>query len=1197
MARYDWPGERDPQRRDRARQRGDALDAFFGDLPARIIAEASGIRANLLAAIDALLANVNLWTPAGPTVMLEGQAGSKPRMAGRVRDLKVSPDGQRLYAAAANGGVWYSSDAGNTWSPVGAAGSTPQGEQAAPGPSSLVTSCLLVHFGAAADGSDDVVYAGTGEIKPYGRGYPGNKAAGIGVLKLVRSIPDVLDDPFINPWKREARNLEGAGIFRLARDPNIADPSGADTLIAATSIGLFKREGAFVENAPWVRITSGPFDFEADDDDKWCADVEWAPAKNGVPSRLWVAMVDDTAFSDTGVWVSQAGVDGPYTSVGLSDAVRNGRLGISVHEDDPSIVYVLGAGPRLWRIDGTTARRVRGIPRHLFGKDHDQSSYDLAVAAHPLAPLEVTVGGSTLKADDQWSASLFRLTVSGTAAADDFSVNFDATKQDDPATDTNTFIGNGVHADVHAIRYGDVGGRVHMWVGCDGGVFRSLNDGRAYTFVARNTGLAVIEAGYVAGHPSNDGHFILGTQDNGAQVMIGDTISNIWIYGDGGGVAYHPQQPAYTVGQYTRGKWYVNRGRWTKPVWRSGGDEETQKTENNRASFYSDLSVIPGPSAATARVALGTDRVWISENWNPRTAVQSWGTVPDGSDPRGTNAAGTVRNNTGQDRFKGSVGQVRVVHWAGPTAPAPRPHDRIIALCRRAVLAFTRNPADGKWRRDVISRYNEKCGDDEIDNDEISQPTSSVLPPRGAWSDLAIHDPNRGTHGSFYVATTGYASFDDDTLVDADRMDTLWWFDGTNTWHPTGLRASANATRAPAYAVLTDPDDVGVVYVGTSAGVWKGTFSFSNGNPEWQWAIFSNGLPDAAVQDLALFHNSARNLKMIRAALQARGVWEVEIGASPSPAGRTYLRANPFDTRRRFPALMEDPTSTATPPRTFPFNDSPDISLRPTPGAGTVPAAPASVVASPWTKAAHGGAYELWVFQTALHAMDPLVKPNGKWTELFDKRVKARRDDDAIAPMGVSQIDDDLWDHVVTAANLFAKPWDGDEPTEADLYELVEYNRRWIAPRSVIEVERRPYTVEVLIHHRHIRPLAPADAQVLLLRRPITVAESHGAAVAISAAWKNAVVSRLTGATPALGDGWQVVGLANPTSAVTARMPRPVIFTTDFSSAAASSRWMLLAVVSSSSDAVTTAKLSGANLQDLVLNSHQVAARFVVAST
>lgn len=1183
MARYQWPGERDPESRDQPRFRAEALFERFADVPGEILVAASVARSVLLAALAAV-SDVNVWLPIGPSVAILGQAGGKPHVAGRVRDLAVSEDGQRAYAATANGGVWYTADAGATWSPLGAGGSTPLGEAAAPGPISLVTSCVCVKFGANPDGSQDVVYAGTGEIRPYSSGFPGSKAAGIGVLKLTRSLPDALAHPEVNPWQREAKNLSGMGIFRIAMDP-----TNPETLIAATSAGLFKRQGAFVAEANWPRVDEDPFDFDADDDE-WCTDVRWEPAKGAVPARLWVALVDNTAFSDTGIWVSESGVDGPYEEVELDGRVTAGRLGLSVHKNDPSILYVLGQGPKLWRIDGKTARKVRDLPKHLFGDDNDQSGYDLCVEAHPTNPNLVIVGGSTVKSDDEWSASLFRLMISGTAAADDFSCNFDQTKQDTPGTDAGTYIGNGVHADMHAIRFAGAPAGSHVWVGCDGGVYRSTQSGDAYTYVARNNGLAVIEPGFVANHPTVAGAVLVGTQDNGALRRIGDTIWTKWIAGDGGGVAFHPTLPAYHVGQYTSADWNSNDGSFVAPVWRTGSSEDSKKYEDAVAAFYSDLHVIPVPGGTKARIALGTNRVWITEDWDPDPAnatAMSWVTLPSGKDPRKNGG-----NNISRDTLDSDFGSVRVVLWAGKSGHV---EDRVVALCRRALVAFNREAATGNWSQTVVSRYEEKCGDDDMDNDEIGETSNSVLPPLGAWSDIAIHDPDRGTHGSYYVSATGHASFDDDTLEEADRMDTLWWFDGTSAWHRTGLRNHPNSTRAPAFSVVVDPDNIGIVYAGSSAGVWTGELSFSNGAPEWSWQIFSNGLPDAFVQDLAIFKSG--DLKLLRAAMQARGVWEVDLSATPGNPRLTYLRATPLDTRRQAPTVLTDPFSKSVPPADLDWHASPDIKFRPAPGASAALDKPATL---DWTKTSIGDTYDLWVLQTAMHADDdPLVRPTGKWTEQFDTRVKAYRARHGLSSPATAIVDDELWEDAVVTGKAYANPWDGPEATEADLHELILNENILAHGADAISVDSKLYRIDVLVHHRHFQPMAPADVRVLLLRRQIADADGDGGAIALSGAWKTAVVQRLAGAAPALPDNWEVVGIASPTAAVAAAMPRAVFFDVDFGPDppfAFESRWIFLAVVSASMDTVSEAKLAGGTIRDLVLNSHHVAAQLIYVS-
>ena len=1197
MARYQWPGDRDPNVVDDARGRGESFFDQIASVPGAILAEASAIRAALLAAMQAA-ADENVWLPIGPSITLRGQAGSEPRVTGRVRDLAISDDGNRIYAATANGGVWYSADVGTTWSPLGADASTPLGEAAAPGPSTLVTTCLSVKFGAATSGAQDIVYVGTGELQPGTRGYPGGKASGIGVLKLSRPLPAALAEPQVNPWRREAKNLAGTGIYAIAQDP-----ANADTLIAATSTGLWRRQGAFVEDANWVRVTAGPFDFDADDD-KWCTDVVWAPAVGGTPSRLWVALVDDTLFSDTNVWVSEGGVNGPYTEIDLSGRDRDGRLGISVHRKDPSILYVLGKGPRLWRIDGKTARKVQNIPPMLFGStpEKDQSHYDLAVSAHPDKPDEVIIGGSAILSERTpkivngkttyenglWSACLYRLTITGTPGDGEFGCNFDQTLKEFPSIDENTYIGNNVHADVHVVRYTGNPAGAHVWVGCDGGIYRSAQGGGAYTFIARNNGLAVVEAGYIASHPTSDGPIIIGTQDNGAIRRVGNTVWRHWAEGggDGGGVAYHPTLPAYHIAQYTAARWNSN-GRWVPPVWRSASSEDSKKDENKVAAFYSDLHVIPGSAANQARVALGTNRLWISEDWNPSAGApdMTWQTLPSGpgKDPRLNGG-----NNTDRDAFDSDFDSVRVVQWAGPPGHL---EDRIIVLCARAVIAFNRNAATGKWAKSVISRYEEKCGDDEMDNDEIGETTSDVLPARGSWSDLAIHDPARGTHGSLYVAATGYAEFDDDTLVDFTRMDTLWWFDGTGTWHPTRLRGNTGATRAPAFAVAVDPDDIGVVYVGTSAGVWKGALTFSNGAPTWAWTIFSNGLPDAYVQDLVFFKNG--NVKLLRAAMQARGVWEVDLGAAPSPR-RTYLRAHAFDTRRRFPTDLTNPNSTSVPPANFEWNESPDIVLRPGPTAAPPSSRPSSL---PWNPTRQGHSYDIWTLQTAMHRDDPLVRPTGIWTRQLEARIKAFRKNSVTLPeLPTAVVDNDFWDEAVVAGKVYADPWDGAEPTEADLAELVE--SRVLVRNRVLQMRlfSLPYSVHVMVHHRHFEPVPAGDAQVFLLRREIADAEGDGAAVALSPAWKNAVVSSMTGTPAVLPDGWEVVGRRFTTAPLSATTPRPVSFDLDFSADPPfpdETSWMLLAITSSGADAVGVASLNGGTIRDLVLNSHHVAARLV----
>jgi hypothetical protein len=1164
MSRYQWPNVDKGEDRAYLRMRYNSLSngVLLPDAPRH-----AG-PAHLVEGI-APVGEANLWVPIGPSTVMRGQAGSRPRVAGRVRDLAVSSDGMRAYAATANGGVWYSSDGGANWSPLGNWVPTPTAVPIDRAAQALTCGCLLVTFGAAADGSADDVYVGTGELTPGTGGLPGGELGGVGVLHLDKPLPAALADPFGRHWKREAKNLTGAGIYRLAQDP--ANPAA---LVAATSIGLFTRSGAFVEDADWTRVTASPFNFTAADG-KRTTDVAWAKA----PSRLWVALL---AGSDTGVYTSTAGTAGPFQKLDLPNILSNGRLGIAIAPNDQTVAYVLGSGPRLWRIAGVSATQVQNLPNQLFSSANDQSFYDLAVAVHPDNKDIVALGGAAAHADGEWSASLFKCTIAPAGVG--LSAGFNAANQNTPSNDP-TFIGNGVHSDVHQIRFIKVGAGYHMWVGCDGGAFRSTDSGNKYSFVASNSGLAVLETGFVASHPESDAFVIAGAQDNGALLRIGDTV---WMHsdqvgGDGGAALIHPVKKRYFAAQYTQAKWYSN-GTLKQPVVRNYPATSSEKEENGNASFYSGGDVRQVGATNQVRLAVGTNRVWLADNWDPEAAATAWVTLPSKTDPR---AGGGTDVST--DTYDKKTGSVITCRWMDD--------NRLMVLMqsdqrdgRDSVVQMLRLKPDGTWERKEISKHVNKCSD--YSNSDISQPTSDYLPPLGSWSDLAIHDPTRGANGSFYVACTGHVKIDHDNVIESDRMDTLWWYDGTGKWYPTGLRTANSppgnvGTKAPAYAVLCDPDDLTVVHVGTSLGVWKGALTFAGPTPTWAWAQFSNGLAEAAVQDLSLYRGSVR---LLRAAIQSRGVWEVDISAAPGPVRRTFLRVHPNDARRADTTSLTNPMIDG--PATWPWHASPDIRIRPAPlsGAENAPAAPSTL---PWLSSSPD-IYMLWTFQTALHKIDPLCRPNSNWSSQFAARL-------ATLTGGGDSITVAKWAGVVTKANVFSPPWDGAQPTEADLFELIREDGQSLnpveGPPEISKVKPRRHLIDVLVHHRDLRPVAFGDIKVTLLRRALPATVTDWPAIGISMGWKSSVVLLLGGGATVFPDGWTIAdttsGMRQPTADLDARQPRVVTFTVDFTGAARSSRILLLAVVHSVADPLTAASLVGDHLQDLILKSHQVAARVV----
>lgn len=936
MARYDWP-EIHSNKQDRLLARGEfnLVPELFST--ALFLSREMIARAVYLASLPT--SDDLLWLPIGPSSMINGQATGKPVVAGRVRDVRVSPDGKRAYAASANGGVWYTNNEGASWHPLGGWALRPAEALAGRAVQSLTIGALDVHFGATS--ATDVVYAATGEAPPRLSSYPGGKHLGVGILRLDDPVDVARADLGGNPWQTEATNLTGSAVYRLTHDPAADlqfDRTIANTMVAATSTGLYSRSGPFVAGASWIRKEDGPFDFSRTSD-VVCTDVLWTGAV-AAPIRLsplWIAIVDTAANPSatdgrTDVYMSPGGLGGSFTRIHLPGRRGNGRIGLAASVSDPSIVYALGTlankKAQIWRINpDLSVHRVANTPEALFGKPvadttgtgyhikGSQADYDLAITVDPGSASTIYVGGSFTWpiVGDEHNASIYKLDITADGSGG-FQTNFSPANQRRPSNDHLTFEGQGIHADVHHITIASNG----MWVGCDGGVFRK----DAMSTKALNTGLAVSEPGYVASHPTLDGMCIAGTQDNGLIERVGDTVWRLWRKGDGGGVGYHPLETDRYAGQYVRGAWYTNT---------AGTARSLLYEKGTHVSFYSSPAIASGQKVlsddtldpatlSNARIAIGTRRLLYADDWKPSGGGQpTWQSLPSGD----SRTSSETRDRIGNWREP-----IQVVKWASEGDPKDNFNgSKLLVLSRYHILQYTLT--DGTW--DKYDFNAEKAKNRITSNSDIPDGPSEKLPGIGLWTDLASHDENHGLHGSFYISCTGNSKLDSTGAIDEDeKMDTLWWFDGTNRFFPTGLRntphdavTGTSGSKAPAYAVLVDPDHAEIVYVANAFGVWKGTFAFAGPLPTWQWRGVINGLPQAVVQDLS-FHKNG-DLRLLRAALQSRGVWELDVSDTPKSVGRTYLRSFNLDTGRAAtigapPDVMGDPTRGAPE-----FHESPDV--------------------------------------------------------------------------------------------------------------------------------------------------------------------------------------------------------------------------------------------------------------------------------
>lgn len=775
------------------------------------------------------------WTPLGPTVVAFGQASTNPAVSGRITSLAVGPSGTRAYAGSANGGVWVTLDSGANWAPVDdyfVSGTPAAGAQA----DSLAVGAVAVQFGATA--AADVIYVGTGESNQSADSY-----LGVGIRRF--GPPSGMGAA---AWTTEATNLAGRWISRL-----IVDTDTPALVYAATSIGLFRRPAA--GGAAWTALT--PTTPPAS---SLATDV--AAASTGADRRYYVAYAGGVVWMldpNTTTWTQLTGV---VATAG--DWVALAATRVPAAAATQRVVYALTQRGRLFRLaPGSTAFvEVLGMPADAAGTNSvvagGQGWYDLAVEIEPGTADTVWVAGDWTFTGGNYNLALWRGVLTGTGTA---TPNFGFTNTGTPAADA-TYRGLNMHADGHAIGFPSNGLAAPVWVGCDGGVFMSTT-GANGTFLPRNTGLAITEINYIGQRQDTDAVIFSGCQDNGTVRFRGEPAWFESPAGDGGGVTVDPVNQYRVMRQYVRTALSVATdggiasGSWSAltfpPI--GGAPSPAQSaaavTERSRTAFYGP--VVSSSNAGTSLAAFGTNRLWLTRDWGT-----TWVTLPTNTNPFA--GAGTSLTQDVLDDPSPTV------TWTSP-GDAPGVVRAIAFASGTRIYAATRNAV---WRYD-------DTGVAGAAFTFTALPTAG-LPPGRSITGIAVADP---AAGSLYVTLGGSASSH------------VFFLSGSaaTTWTDANLNVSGTALDVPCHAAVVDPANTNIVFVASDIGVWRGQ---KTGTTTWSWTLFSQGLPEAAVTDIAV-HARAR---VLRAATHGRGVWEIELDAATLPTPELYLRVNAADTGR-----------------------------------------------------------------------------------------------------------------------------------------------------------------------------------------------------------------------------------------------------------------------------------------------------------
>ena len=410
-----------------------------------------------------------------------------------------------------------------------------------------------------------------------------------------------------------------------------------------------------------------------------------------------------------------------------------------------------------------------------------QGSYDLAIAVAPDNANRIYLGGSTILSGGDWSGALYRSEITVTAAS---------------VTATNTYIGNSVHADIHTIVF-TPGSASQMWVGCDGGVYRTNNaTGAGDIFTSLNKGLQTLTLNYLGQHPSEDAVLFAGTRTMAANAL-----------------------PVRRRGSTRRAATAAIRRQLERPLSRCGylcvrgsaaqhhggtrysySDVPVPLVAGDSALFYAPLvgtPINPGAPGESEILAFGSVRPWISTNFGT-----AWQSIPN--------------NTLVGDQLNDSI---KCLTFASATK-------LYAGTMSGGVYRFDKSGAN--WTRTQLDTMG----------------GASDLPLAGVVTAIAV-DLADGTGNSIYITFGGSGDYRH-----------VWHFDGTQWQQRSGSAAGAADALLDVQhnAIVVDPANPAHVYAGADIGIWRST----NGGAAWQ--VFSDGLPDAAVVDFKL-HDPRRLLR------------------------------------------------------------------------------------------------------------------------------------------------------------------------------------------------------------------------------------------------------------------------------------------------------------------------------------------------
>lgn len=403
-----------------------------------------------------LLSNNYKWEEVGPTNIPINKLSYQSSGLGRINVVRIHPNNDNIiWVGTAAGGVWRSTNKGNTWKKMG------------------FTDIMSLGVGdiAISESNPNIIYVATGDDN----GYFQSNIYSIGIMKSIDGG---------ETW--ELVGLKSGLGDAIVAARLLVHPKNPDIVYAATSKGLFKSTNGGYE---WVEKAQGFF-----------REMEFKPDD---PNVIYAVTSGFRSYTGNSAFYKSTNAGETWKKI-LQQGNIN-RFEIGVTPKNPNVVYLLGALSQsgsyggLWRSNNagdsfelmSNSPNILGINANGSGT-YGQGFYDLAIAVSPVNEDLVFIGG----------IHIWKSTNKGTTWE---LVNHWTGSNNKPY----------VHADQHYLLYNPK--TLELYSANDGGIYVSTNNGVSWKDISNGLGIMQFYRLSVANSPVEI--ITGGSQDNGTQLL------------------------------------------------------------------------------------------------------------------------------------------------------------------------------------------------------------------------------------------------------------------------------------------------------------------------------------------------------------------------------------------------------------------------------------------------------------------------------------------------------------------------------------------------------------------------------------------------------------------------------------------------------------------------------------------------------